>query len=791
MNDSTQTTAVNTPGAGQPGNAAPGRKGWWRMSLRAKGALVIIVLLVVSFVIATYASIASARSALTNTLKNNLVEQSKLEAGEIRSFLIWTKSFAVDLAAATETNNFSGRVISDTVENFLRRNEQIYGSTIAYEPYQFRRDLYYWSPYYSRTDTGNIRFTQLGNPEYNYFKWDWYTLPKLRNEPVLSPPYFDEGGGEIWMVTWSVPFYNSDGEFRGVATADIAFSQTQELVRDIAVGKEGYAFLIDPNGVVLGIGDKSGQQYSVMEDTMLLPSNIEQSAQWNALIQRMMTGTESGFEEVTDPQGNPVFVAYEPIGLNTGWTLGLAYSQKELFEPVNRLQNTMVIIAAIVVLVFSLASVPVIGLITRPLQSLAVHVKEFSQARAASSKAVVLKPIQIRSGDEMEDLGAAFNQMTLELTSALATLESKVAERTAELESANALSKKRAQQFEAIARVSRDIASTQKLEELLPRICQAISEQFGYYHVGIFLNDDENQYSVLRAANSQGGQNMLARGHHLKIGEQGIVGYVTGTGNPRIALNVGEEAIYFNNPDLPDTRSEMAIPLKIGLKTIGALDVQSVEPGAFKADDIASLSLLADQVSIAIENARLYEATLQSLEQSQLQYRRYVRDEWSRLVQEEGLAGYRFAEGSGTPLEEAIPLGEAARSVQEGRIFQREGTQASDTAELAVPVRLRGEVIGVLNISAPGKRRWSDDDIDIAEAVSERLALAMENARLFQATNRRAERERIVSEIASKIGGSIRIESLLETTAQELSHALNGSEVLIQLQAVKQNGGPA
>ena len=613
----------------------------------------------------------------------------------------------------------------------------------------------------------------------------------MRNEPVLSPPYFDEGGGEIWMVTWSVPFYNSDGEFRGVATADIAFSQTQELVRDIAVGKEGYAFLIDPNGVVLGIGDKSGQQYSVMEDTMLLPSNIEQSAQWNALIQRMMTGTESGFEEVTDPQGNPVFVAYEPIGLNTGWTLGLAYSQKELFEPVNRLQNTMVIIAAIVVLVFSLASVPVIGLITRPLQSLAVHVKEFSQARAASSKAVVLKPIQIRSGDEMEDLGAAFNQMTLELTSALATLESKVAERTAELESANALSKKRAQQFEAIARVSRDIASTQKLEELLPRICQAISEQFGYYHVGIFLNDDENQYSVLRAANSQGGQNMLARGHHLKIGEQGIVGYVTGTGNPRIALNVGEEAIYFNNPDLPDTRSEMAIPLKIGLKTIGALDVQSVEPGAFKADDIASLSLLADQVSIAIENARLYEATLQSLEQSQLQYRRYVRDEWSRLVQEEGLAGYRFAEGTGTPLEEAIPLGEAARSVQEGRIFQREGTQASDTAELAVPVRLRGEVIGVLNISAPGKRRWSDDDIDIAEAVSERLALAMENARLFQATNRRAERERIVSEIASKIGGSIRIESLLETTAQELSHALNGSEVLIQLQAVKQNGGPA
>lgn len=378
------------------------------------------------------------------------------------------------------------------------------------------------------------------------------------------------------------------------------------------------------------------------------------------------------------------------------------------------------------------------------------------------------------------------NQALVELSN---TLEQRVNERTAELENATASSLQRARQLEAIARIARDISATRDLQELLPRVTQIISHEFGFYHVGIFLNDPDGQYAVLAAANSEGGKNMLARRHKLKIGAQGIVGNVTFTGSPRIALNVGEDAVYFNNPDLPDTHSEMALPLKVSERTFGALDVQSAEPNAFKTEDIASLSLLADQVSVAIENARLNQATRESLEQSQDQYSRYLRSEWGRVAREEEVTGYRFSTGASAPLEQSISLGDAEKPVREGRIYQQHGAQASDTAELAVPIRLRGEVIGVLHISAPGKRRWSDDDIDIAEAVSDRVALAMENARLFQTTNKRAERERVVSEIASKLSRNIRIESLLETAAQELSLALNGPEVLIQLQAANQDGG--
>lgn len=421
------------------------------------------------------------------------------------------------------------------------------------------------------------------------------------------------------------------------------------------------------------------------------------------------------------------------------------------------------------------------------------------QSIGVTASIAILSIIVVRFRDAIEqDRLSELARINKELVQAQGSLEQRVNERTAdlnartgELEEVNRTSQRRAKQFEAITRVARDIASTRNLDELLPRICEAVSEQFGFYHTGIFLNDEESGFSVLRAANSTGGKDMLARNHMLKIGAQGIVGYVTGTGNPRIALNVGEDAIYFNNPDLPETRSEMAVPLKIASKTIGALDVQSTEAGAFKTEDITALSLLADQIGIAIDNARLYESTIRSLEQSQSQYRRYLQDEWGRYTREEELLGYRYVAGTSAPLEEPLALGEAGQVVQEGRIFQRKGTQASDVAELAVPVRLRGQVIGVISVSVPGRKQWSDDDLDIAEAVADRLALAMENARLFQTTNKRAERERIISGIASKLSGNIRIETLLETTAQELSQALNGSEVLIQLQAANPAGGQA
>lgn len=373
-----------------------------------------------------------------------------------------------------------------------------------------------------------------------------------------------------------------------------------------------------------------------------------------------------------------------------------------------------------------------------------------------------------------------------ELTELRDALERRVEERTAELTVTSRQNEKRARDLETINEISQAISTEQNLEKLLPLITNVVSDRFGFYHVGIFLNDPSGQYAVLAAANSAGGQKMLRRHHQLRIGAVGIVGYVTGTGTPRFAIDVGADAVYFNNPDLPETRSEMALPLKVAGKVIGALDVQSTESAAISNEDIATLSILAGQVSIAIENARLYETTRHSLEQTEAAYRQYVQNEWLHLAREERLSGFRYSGGNSAPLESPLDLGEAGRVAEAGNIHQSDADESGKPAQLAIPVKLRDQVIGVLHVTTQQKERWTDDDIDIAESVAEHLGLAIENARLFLTSANRAARERIVSDISSRISGNIHMKNILQVAAQELSQALNGSDVLIQIQPPKQ-----
>jgi putative methionine-R-sulfoxide reductase with GAF domain len=208
-----------------------------------------------------------------------------------------------------------------------------------------------------------------------------------------------------------------------------------------------------------------------------------------------------------------------------------------------------------------------------------------------------------------------------ELEDATTNLEMRVAERTSELQSANQQIELRALRLQAISEISQNIATNVNvnLQELLSYITRSISEKTGYYHAGIFLLDEKREYAVLRAANSVGGRRMLERRHQLKVGGTGIVGYVCQGGRPRIALDTGTDAVFFNNPDLPETRSEMALPLKVGTQVIGALDVQSTSPSAFNDEDVTALSTLANQIAIIIQNSQLKDGSQQaSLPSTQL-----------------------------------------------------------------------------------------------------------------------------------------------------------------------------
>ena len=351
-----------------------------------------------------------------------------------------------------------------------------------------------------------------------------------------------------------------------------------------------------------------------------------------------------------------------------------------------------------------------------------------------------------------------------------------LAERGIELEAANRQIHRRVSQFEALSQVSQAIISVHDLQKLLPQVTNVISDKFGFYHVGVFLTDEVNEYAVLSATNSEGGRKMLERKHRLRVGEQGIVGKVTAIGESRIAMDVGADAVFFNNPELPDTHSEVALPLKSGDRIIGALDVQSTETAAFTEDDVQMLGLLAGQVSLAIENARLFDETRNALAKAEMISRHFTREAWGRLHIEQNLLGYRYNLAGAAPLESPVELNEPGKK-------QANGNQ-TEASQIVVPVELRGETIGNLIVQSPSSS-LSQDQIDIIKAVAERVALSAENARLFEETTRRAERERLVSDITGKIRSVTDPESMIQTAMDELRKVLGASRVEVVPQNIK------
>jgi GAF domain-containing protein len=350
-------------------------------------------------------------------------------------------------------------------------------------------------------------------------------------------------------------------------------------------------------------------------------------------------------------------------------------------------------------------------------------------------------------------------------------LQQQVEERMAEL-------RKRAAQLEAVSSVARTIASMQDIDTLLPAITKLVSQQFGFYHVGIFLLDEQRKNVVLHAANSPGGLRMLSRQHRLPLDSHSIVGYSTVRGEPRVALDVGTDSAYFDNPDLPNTRSEMAIPLRVAGEVIGSLDVQSTETNAFSQEDVEVLSTLADQIAIAIENARLFGETKKALNDSRVMFEQYTQQEWTSFARQAKTRGFLFDGKHVVALDNNTRRDSIKAVIETGSLSQEKAP-----ATVAVPIKLRGQTIGILDVRAKnGQRPWRPDEIAMLEAAAERAALALENARLIESAQRRAARERAIGDISTRIGAVSNLESILQTAVEELGRKIGGAaEVTLEI----------
>ena len=335
-------------------------------------------------------------------------------------------------------------------------------------------------------------------------------------------------------------------------------------------------------------------------------------------------------------------------------------------------------------------------------------------------------------------------------------------------------------QLQAVITVSRAIVGARDVNQLLDDMVRLVRETFGYYHVQIFLVDEDRGYATLRQSTGEVGQKLLERGHRLPVGSTSIIGQVTATGQPVVARDTDHTTVHRRNELLPDTRSEMALPLTIGNMIIGALDLQSVEPDAFDEEAIPTLQSLADQFALAIQNARLFQQAEDNLRELRDLSIESTRRSWSEFLSEAREEEIRQSYGPETKALATRRSQIVDRVLNAGSVIISTGSDGSRSF-LAVPVVVRNEVVGVLGVEPDGPREWTQADLSVIEGIAQRTALAIENARLYIEAQRAAQRERMVSSIADRLQRAPSLSLLLESAAKELANALGTDRVYAEL----------
>lgn len=622
----------------------------------------------------------------------------------------------------------------------------------------------------------NIGLGDILPADFQVTQRPWYTaaVADSSQKGVTWSPIYEDSTGKGFLVTAAVPVYTLNNELIGVIGIDVTLEEISQNVAETQLAEGGYSFLLDENGSAITLPDQGYRDILNREKELdeLGPDLTRATSPFQPIVDRMVAG-EYGFKSIS-LRDDEYFVAYAPLE-NTGWSLGSIIPAQELLRSIpvlgEEIESTTQKLILTRILPFSailLIAAILVGLVatnrlSKPLQELVTAAQHLGSGEWDT-------PLPGSGIREIATLTESFRSMADQLQQNISNLEARVTERTASLE-------RRSHQFQTAADVGSAVATIRDLDSLLSRVTQTISESFGFYHVGIFLFDEKKEFAVFKSSNSEGGKRMLARGHQLRVGEEGIVGFVAASGEPRIALDVGADAIHFRNPDLPETRSELAMPLFAGGELLGVLDVQSTKAAAFSEEDIAVLQVLANLVAVAIENAQLFEENQIALETAQRLTREVSGEAWKDLLSTKEILGFRT-----DPSELITPTSgkwsdDMIQAAQESRIVRY------DDYTVTVPIILRDQVLGAVRLKKnKGDGIWRKSEIELMDTLVDQLETALESARLYMDSQRQATRERLVTEITTKLRGSMDPQTILNTAVTELKEALNAqrAQVLVK-----------
>ncbi len=694
----------------------------------------------------------SLRNAAQEAAEQEVTAVAENEAARIEAGLNQALDAARTLAQALmsiKSAEISTALSRDQVNAMLRQvleeNPQFLGTYTLWEPNAFDGlDSTYvnteahdetgrFIPYWVRDLDNNIHVEALLEYETPGIG-DWYLLPKsTQREQVLSPFFYPIGDQEVLLSSFVAPIV-VDGEFFGITGVDLRVDFLQHLADDVNLQEKGGKMaIVSSEGTLAGV---TGQPELVGEPGSAF-------LQFYGDIQpRLQTGEKFS---LIRPEENLLLV-FVPIhfgNTNTSWYTVLTLP----LDVVNaRPTATMWQLIGIGV-ILTLAGLTLLWFAAR---QIAQPVKKITQRAQEVAAGDFDKRVEIESQDEIGHLAVAFNSMTDQLQNLFYSLEEQVRARTAEL----TLSMEVGQRAAAIRNV----------DELLPTITEFIRARFDLYYTHVYFVDDIGENLIIQAGTGAVGEQLLARRHSLPVGPGSIVGRVAAEGRSIVVPDTAASDIHKPNPLLPQTRSELAVPLLVEGRVLGVLDMQSNRANTFTEQNVTVFEAMATQLAIAIDSAQQWTRSQEAQRRSEEAVRQLTREVWAeRLSRQQGEVGFVYDLAAITPLERA-------------------GETIAANNGYAVPLVVQNQPIGRLSVAAPADQRWSAEEEDLLAAVAQQLAQKAENLRLFEQTQERASREQLTRQIADKIRASRDIETALKIAAAELSRVLGTSRAVVDLQ---------
>ncbi len=705
-------------------------------------AVVLPIVLMASIVARTF-----IESSVTNLVGQNYALLAEGEATKISNQLNLQVNSLRELSKSITTTNLALRRLSyydildndpvrienqitETENRWQEGTENNYTGFINIDDTGFLEEFLSSYPHHTEvmlTDTyGGIILATPRPQHYNQAESEWWqTIKQNGIESVYISPIEHDNFAGYYFIEIALPITDEAGQFIGVIYSKYSLTSVITALTNTKIGQGGEAELFSDSGDWITAKELE-QQHSVPINQILL------SVDNNHWMASSFRNVESILAWAAIPEID------DNASLN--WLVIVHVPRAEALQLV-RVMRWVMLLGSLLILGFSfIMTVGLSRFVTPPLLELTQAAEKFIAGQTDVQ-------VPIHGTDEIGILAGTFNRLTSQLNELITQLETTVKDRTDDLE-------RRALQMETAALVARDTAAIRDVDQLLEQVTGLISERFGFYHAGIFLLDEAREYAVLQAASSEGGQRMLARGHKLQVGRVGVVGYTAGLGEPRIAQDVGADVIYYDNPDMPDTRSEMALPLKVRNQVIGVLDVQSTLANAFTRGDLEIMQVLADQLALAIENARLLQRSQSALNELQYLYGERVGQAWRTRIENQPISV----------------------SYSPAGLHTRIGSQQIQSEPLATPprvisreVKFRDQVIGTIELVRDDTvESWLDEEISLVDEVVEQAALALENARLVEQTRLRSDQLQLLQEVTAVAASHLDPIQLLNAVAQRL-----------------------